>query len=55
MVKEFERLSQDKKRGCPTCDGIDPKTCMRCSGKTRMCDWINTPYGWEYVPERNKQ
>ena len=30
-----------KKRGCPTCGGIDPKPCMRCRGKTRLCDWEN--------------
>lgn len=27
------------KRGCPTCGGIDPKTCLRCRGKTRLKDW----------------
>lgn len=27
------------KRGCPTCDGIDPKSCLRCRGKTRLSDW----------------
>jgi len=33
-------LSDNKrKKGCPTCDGVDAKSCMRCRGKTRMCDW----------------
>lgn len=40
------RYSASKKRGCPTCDGIDPKSCMRCGGRTRLCDWINTDTGW---------
>ena len=40
------RYSTSKKRGCPTCDGIDPKSCMRCRGRTRLCDWANTEMGW---------
>ena len=40
------RYSASKKRGCPTCDGIDPKSCMRCHGRTRLCDWVNTSTGW---------
>lgn len=44
-----EQLSKSKKKGCPTCDGIDAKSCMRCRGKTRMCDWYNTPTGWKSV------
>ena len=40
------RYSNSKKRGCPTCDGVDPKSCMRCWGKTRLCDWVNTQTGW---------
>lgn len=42
------KYSKSKKRGCPTCDGIDPKSCMRCLGKTRLCDWIYTKIGLEY-------
>lgn len=29
------------KRGCPVCQGVDPKSCMRCRGKTRLSDWYN--------------
>ena len=29
----LSRYSESKKRGCPTCDGLDPKSCMRCRGK----------------------
>lgn len=43
-------LSKSKKRGCPTCDGVDPKSCLRCKGKTRMCDWYNTDKGWSFIP-----
>ncbi len=42
-------LSDSKKRGCPTCDGLDPKSCMRCKGKTRMCDWRRTDDGWAHL------
>lgn len=45
------RLSASKKRGCPTCDGIDPRTCIRCRGKTRLCDWRVTPLGWKHEPD----
>lgn len=44
----LDQLSASKKRGCPTCDGIDPRTCLRCRGKTRLCDWYNTPLGWAH-------
>jgi len=27
------------KKGCPTCNGVDPKSCLRCKGKTRLSDW----------------
>lgn len=37
-----------KKRGCPTCAGVDPKSCVRCFGKTRMCDWLVTDTGWQH-------
>jgi hypothetical protein len=43
--------STSKKRGCPTCDGIDPKSCMRCRGRTRLCDWVNTEMGWTHNVE----
>ena len=55
----MERLSNKKKRGCPTYGGADAKFCMRCNGKTRMCDWFNTYSGWTHwtnltVNERNE-
>lgn len=55
----MEQLSKKTKRGCPTCDGVDAKSCMRCYGKTRMCDWFNTYSGWSHyteltVAERNE-
>ena len=46
----MEQYSQSKKRGCPTCGGVDPKSCMRCHGKTKMCNWWNTDLGWDYFP-----
>lgn len=47
----MERYSDSKKRGCPTCDGIDAKTCMRCHGKTRKRDWWHTSTGWAHESE----
>lgn len=41
-----------RKRGCPTCNGVDPKTCCRCQGKTILAYWINTDMGWDYQPPR---
>lgn len=41
--------TKSKKRGCPTCNGIDPKTCMRCYGKTRLCDWIWDATGYHLI------
>jgi hypothetical protein len=49
--RKMEQLSEKKKRGCPTCDGVDAKSCMRCNGKTRMCDWFNTYSGWSHYTE----
>lgn len=56
---EIDILSTKKKRGCPTCNGVDAKSCMRCYGKTRLCDWFNTYSGWSHywdltVEERRK-
>lgn len=45
-ISESLQLSQSKKRGYPTCEGVDPKTCMRCQGKLRLCDWYRTDLGW---------
>lgn len=49
-MSTYGRLSDSRKRGCPTCDGVDPQSCMRCYGKTRLCDWLNTDNGWECRP-----
>lgn len=48
-ITSAAKLSSSTKRGCPTCDGVDPKSCLRCMGKTRMCDWYHTAYGWGHV------
>lgn len=48
------RYSPSGKRGCPTCDGVDPKSCLRCRGKTRLCDWMNTENGWATVTRVTK-
>lgn len=41
----MRRYSESKKRGCPTCDGVDSKSCVRCHGKSRLCDWWKTDTG----------
>lgn len=41
----IERYSDSKKRGCPTCNGVAPKSCMRCRGRSRLCDWWETSMG----------
>lgn len=46
----YGRYSERKARGCPTCDGVDPKSCLRCHGKTRLFDWILTDTGFEHRP-----
>jgi hypothetical protein len=48
MVKIF---SNSQKRGCPTCNGVDAKSCMRCRGETFMCLWFNTDLGWSHLSE----
>lgn len=50
----YVQLSGRKKRGCPTCDGIDAKSCMRCNGRTKMCDWYNTEIGWSHMPHLSR-
>lgn len=47
----MNKLSELKKRGCPTCEGVDARSCFRCQGKTRMCDWYNTETGWVHYTE----
>ena len=50
----MERLSLDKRRkGCPTCYGVDAKSCLRCEGKTRMCDWVHTESGWTHDDDKS--
>lgn len=49
-----KRYSESKKRGCPTCCGIDAKSCMRCQGKTKMCDWYFTDSGIAHVSQIEK-
>ena len=40
-------LNQSDKRGCPTCNGIAAKSCMRCHGQTKMNEWsFHDGYGW---------
>jgi hypothetical protein len=40
------------KRGCPTCNGLDAKSCLRCNGKTILKYWVTTSNGWAYqVPK----
>jgi len=46
----YGRYKDSKRKGCPTCDGVDPKSCMRCYGHTRMCDWVFTDNGWDHRP-----
>ena len=33
------------KRGCPTCAGINARSCMRCNGMTRLSEWYETETG----------
>jgi hypothetical protein len=38
----LDKLPRKNKRGCPTCGGVDPKSCLRCFGRTRMSEWMGT-------------
>lgn len=49
----MRKYSESKKKGCPTCDGIEPKSCMRCSGKVRLCDWVFTKMGWATMDNKS--
>lgn len=51
----MSKLSESKKRGCPTCEGVDARSCLRCRGKTRMCDWYNTDTGWAHYAARDME
>lgn len=44
------RYSESKQKGCPTCAGNDPKSCMRCHGKTRLREWWWMKHGLEWWP-----
>lgn len=50
-MKHEDIWSKSTKRGCPTCDGVDPRSCMRCHARTRLCDWYNTDMGWTHISE----
>jgi len=41
----MKQLDKSRKRGCPTCNGMDPKSCMRCYGKTLICEWYKDDVG----------
>ena len=45
---ETQQYSNSKKKGCPTCDGVDPFSCVRCGGRARLCDWYYLN-GWTYI------
>lgn len=45
-------ISNSKKRGCPTCEGIYPKSCLRCKGDMRLCDWYMTEHGTVHRPTK---
>ena len=49
--KGLKPISESKKRGCAVCDGNDPKTCTRCYGKTRLCDWFYTDNGITHLTQ----
>ena len=42
---EYYFVPASKQRGCPTCNGIDSKSCARCKGRTYMAEWIGQPIG----------
>jgi hypothetical protein len=45
------RYSESKKKGCPVCDGLDPKTCLHCEGKTALNEWWSASSGFAHVSE----
>jgi len=44
-------LSKKNKAGCPVCNGVAARACMRCGGKTKMWHWFSTKTGWEYFTQ----
>ena len=47
----IERFSTKKHKGCPVCNGIDSKSCVRCRGQSLMCDWFKTDFGYAHLCE----
>jgi len=47
----MEILSKKNKTGCPTCNGVAAKSCMRCRGRTKLWHWFNTPTGWAHFTQ----
>ncbi|MCR4319788.1 MAG: hypothetical protein NUV74_05555 [Candidatus Brocadiaceae bacterium] len=47
----MKRYSSSTNKGCPTCDGIDPASCMRCHGKTKLREWITTETGYAHITQ----
>jgi len=43
-----KRYSLSRRAGCPSCDGMDAKSCLRCGGVTRLNEWRNFGNGWEH-------
>ena len=52
LSEGYGRYSERKALGCPTCDGVEPKSCLRCYGKTRLFDWIFCDTGFEHWPSK---
>lgn len=47
----MKQYSKSKKRGCPVCEGVDPKSCMRCRGNTFLYEWFVTDTGAAHITE----
>lgn len=50
-----ERYSVSLRKGCPACDGVDPKSCCRCGGRTRLSDWWQTETGYAHTVELTRE
>ncbi len=48
-MTDRKRYSTSARPGCPTCMGVDPESCLRCRGRTRMREWWRTPSGWRHA------
>jgi len=51
----MRQYSKRRKRGCPTCGGLDARSCMRCWGRTWLTDWWETETGWAHYPRGPEQ